>query len=93
MYFLPSEIGGLGELSWGLIYLFAFLFYHRILSRLFSIDPNVAKVEDVADLRRRGCSCSTLPRTLDNAPEAHKRRSKIPRQRGDAVSSTFPEGK
>jgi hypothetical protein len=43
------------------------------------LDPNVAKVEDAADLRRQGCSRSNLLQTLDNAE--------------DAVSSAFPKGK
>ncbi len=41
--------------------------------------PNVAKVEDAADSRRRGCSRRSLLQTLGNAE--------------DAVSSAFPEGK
>jgi hypothetical protein len=43
------------------------------------LNPNVAKVEGAADLRRQGRSCSELPQALDNA--------------GDAVSSAFPKGK
>ena len=45
----------------------------------FSLDPNVVKVEDAADSRLQGHSCSYLPQALDNA--------------GDAVSSAFPKGK
>jgi hypothetical protein len=41
--------------------------------------PNVAKVEDAADLRRQGCSRSNLLQTFDNAE--------------DALSSAFPKGK
>ena len=43
------------------------------------MNPNIAKVEDAADSRRQGHSCSHLPQALDNA--------------GDAVSSAFPKGK
>ncbi len=43
------------------------------------LNPKVAKVEDAADSRRRGCSRSSLLQTLGNAE--------------DAVSSAFPEGK
>jgi len=49
------------------------------ISNQLNDSPNVAKVEDAADPRRRGWSCSHLPRALDNA--------------GDAVSSAFPKGK
>jgi len=42
------------------------------------LNPNVAKVEDAPAPRRKGWSCSILPRTLDNA--------------GDGVSSAFPSG-
>jgi len=43
------------------------------------MNPNIAKVEDAADSRRQGHSCSHLPQALDNA--------------GDAVASAFPKGK
>ena len=43
------------------------------------IYPNVAKVEDAADLRRQGCSRSHLLQALDNVE--------------DAVSSAFLKGK
>ena len=45
----------------------------------FTVNPNVAKVEDAVDPRRQGWSCTCLPRTLGN--------------KGDAVSSAFPVGK
>ena len=43
------------------------------------LNPNVRKIEDAADPRRQGWSCSKLPRTLDN--------------KGDAIPSTFPKGR
>ena len=43
------------------------------------VHPNVAKVEDTADPRHQGRSCSHLPQGVDNA--------------GDAVSSAFLKGK
>jgi hypothetical protein len=46
---------------------------------VYSLYPNVAKVEDTAGPRHQGRSCSRLPQGLDNE--------------GDAVSSAFLKGK
>ena len=53
--------------------------YHTNKAKHLYVHPNVAKVEDAADLRRQGCSRSHLLQALDNAK--------------DAVSSAFPKGK